>query len=90
MRDMHARARELTRNPEHGVTLPGSGGPTYRNIGGAVSSPYSDVVAPTAGHEDNLEEAGTLNKIMDPSPLKGVQEGGRYNNNNNNNNNNNV
>ena len=70
-RDMYARARELTRKPERGVTRTGSGGPTFRNIGGTVSSPYSYVVAPTAGHEDSLQEAGALSKTMDPSPLEG-------------------
>ena len=62
-------ARELAQNPERGITLPGSGDPTYRNMGRMVS--YYDVVAPTAGHEDSLEEAGALNKIMDPGPLEG-------------------
>ena len=65
-KDMHARARELTRKRERGVTPPRSVGPTYRNIGGTVSSPYSDVVAATAGHEDSFEEAGALSKTMDP------------------------
>ena len=36
-----------------------------------VSSPYSDVVAPTANHDDSLEEASALNKIMDPGPREG-------------------
>ena len=66
-RDMYDRERELTRKPERGVTRPGSNGPTFRNTGGTVSSPYSDVVAPTPGHEDSLEEDGVLNKSMDPA-----------------------
>ena len=66
-RYMYARARELSRKQERGVTRPGSGGPTFRNIGGTVSSPYSDVVASTSGHEDSLEEAGALSKTMDPA-----------------------
>ena len=70
-RDMYVRAREITRQPERGMTLPRSSGPTFRNIGGTVSSPYSDVVAPTAGHEDSLEEAGALSNTMDPGPLEG-------------------
>ena len=52
------------------MTRPGSNGPTFRNTGGKVSSQYSDVVAPTAGHEDSLEEAGVLNKSMDTGPLE--------------------
>ena len=45
--------------------------PTFRNIGGTVNSPYSDVVAPTAGNEDSLEEAGTLSKTVDTGTLEG-------------------
>ena len=68
---MYARARELTRKPERSVTRPESVRPTFRNIGGTVSSPYPDVVAPTAGHEDSLEEAVALSKTMDPGSLEG-------------------
>ena len=53
------------------MTLLGSGGPTYRNIGGTVYNPYSDVVAPTTVHEESFEEAGALSKIMDFGPLEG-------------------
>ena len=72
---MYARARELARNPECGVTLPGSGEPTYRNIGRTVS--YYDVVAPTAGHEDNPEQ-----NHGPPSAGWSVKRGDRYNNQN--------
>ena len=64
------RAREHTRKLERDVTLPGSSGLKRRNIGRTASSPNSDVVASTADHENSLEKAGALSKIMDPGPLE--------------------
>ena len=73
---MYARASEHMRKLELDVTLPGLGGPTRRNIRRMASSPNSDVVSPTADHENSLEKASALSKIMDPGPLEGR---GRYN-----------
>ena len=66
---MYARARERTRKPKRGVTLPESGGPTYRNIEGTVGSPYTNVVALTVGLRI-VSRNRHFEQIMDPGPLE--------------------